>query len=182
MTWKLAVVLPLLSMVFTASTARAEVATDAATTRLLEHIAQAAQAGDTAAMQRAERSLEALARKGNLGAMWNLAAYHHFDLPGKPPNEAKKCEWTLKAARKNVVEAYSGAYMCGKHLGKDAVDSFVNHQIPWARKLVKDGDEEEKAAAQQALDLYAELQREKSRPATVGQLLERLDELSKKMK
>ena len=160
----------------------AEVQTDAATNRLIEQIAHAAQAGDTAAMVRAEKSLEALARQGNPGAMWNLAAYHHFDLPGKPPNKAKKCEWTLKAASKKVVEAYSGAYVCGEGRGKNALDSFERFQLPWARKLVKDGDAEEKAAAQQALDLYAQILQEKSRPATVGQLLERLDELGKRLK
>lgn len=172
----------LLALALAATGASAEVQTDAATDRLLQQIAQAAQAGDTPAMLRAEKSLEVLARKGNPGAMWNLASYHHFDLPGKPPNEAKKCEWTLKSARKNVAEAYPGAYMCGKDKGKDAMDSFVNHQLPWARKMVQEGDDNDKAAAQPALDAYAQMQREKSRPATVGQLLERLDELEKKLK
>jgi hypothetical protein len=148
----------------------------------LEQTTQVAQAGDKEAMQRAGKSLEVLDLLGKSGAMWSLAAHHHSDSPGRPPNEAKKVRMDPEGSLQECGGNHSGALVFSTKLGKVALDCFVNHQVPWARKLVQDGDEQERAAPQQSLELYAQLQREKSRPATVGQLLERIDELAKQLK
>lgn len=170
----------LLAVISIAYPVFAEVSIDAPTQKAMDIIAAGNKSGNLSQMQMGEKLLEALATKGNAGAAWNLAAYHYFDLPLKPQNNIKRCLWGLKAANLKATEAYTAAYLCSATKGKDKVDSFINHQLPWARRMVAEGDKDDQILGQRFIDAYekAKLEDAGQRANTIGELLERFNRIA----
>jgi hypothetical protein len=151
--------------------------------RNLELIADGHKRGNQVVMNQGVSGLERLANNGNADAAWNLSAFHLFDLPGKPPNKVLQCKWGLKAAQMGAVDAYFTAADCSKTMGKNAVDSFVNYQIPWIRKIASSGTAEDKEWADGVLREYELALQESRRPAgklSLGAVLKKLDDIGRR--
>ncbi len=161
--------------------ALAEKILDAKTKKALEVLVAGVKSGNGKQTIEGEKMLESLANAGNGNAAFNLSAYYHFDLPGKPPDKEKECYWVLKAAKLGTPEAYSGAFVCSANKGRDKVDSFVNYQVPWARKMASEGNESDRAMAQEILTAYENAKREDAARSrtSIASILDRLNSLAK---